>query len=133
MMRLRSNIEEAWAAGLFDGEGCACLCRGIRRVRRGRPLDPPRVYYSPVVSMVNTDLGLLQRFQRAVGFGRIRRMPPPTSSRHNQRYVWEASGKANVEALHAILAPYLSSSKMEDFARTLAGRAPHDEDGVRAA
>ena len=121
-----NDYEVAWAAGLFDGEGCACLCRQIRRVRRGEMLNPPRVYYSPSASVVNTDYALLERFQHAVGDGKIRRMPLPAKPQHNQRWMWEVTGTRNVATVYAVLAPYLSPAKTAAFTKTLAGREPHD-------
>jgi hypothetical protein len=92
-----NTTESAWAAGFFDAEG-SVLLRGQRRTLRrelavsqaGRRAVPP----------------VLLRFQAACeGRGTVR------GPRRGYLYYWRVSGKGDVDAVGALLTPWLSDPK----------------------
>jgi hypothetical protein len=65
MLRVKvvtSNRELAWAAGFFDGEG---------HVGISTQEEPSGTYRYPILIINQTDRRPLERFQHAVGIGRI--------------------------------------------------------------
>jgi hypothetical protein len=97
------EIEIAWAAGLFDGEGCS----HVHRLRSGK--QRPRCHVTQKTPEV------LYRFLDAVGFGRVRR--------DGDRWRWWAEdGQARAAML--ILLPYLSSPKRTQWENVLSQLAP---------
>lgn len=77
-----SDLDVAWAAGLFEGEGC--FTRNFTRSKNG----PRRVHLQ--MTLVSTDLDVLQRFARIVG-GNTRPIRRP-GSRFKQAWGWTAGG-----------------------------------------
>jgi hypothetical protein len=109
--------EIAWAAGLFDGEGHI----GLRRQEKGA-----RVYFQRAMGMTNTDLALLQRFQAAVGDGRIGSPWEPPELKHSTKWQWQLTGRQRIEGVFGLLEPFLSQAKGEAGLVVLEGRPPED-------
>src|SRR5574341_197344 len=83
-----AQIEAAWAAGFFDGEGCSTTQR-IKRYARRRP----RTMLKMVVGHSGPEATiLLQRFASAVGAGRVglsnRAKLHPDGTLSQARYIW---------------------------------------------
>lgn len=100
--------EIAWAAGLFDGEG------SVSAHAEGKPRKDgtSRVYAKLYVG--NTDRRLLDRFQEAVGCGKVRG-PYGRKSRGRQikpMYHWTATHRQARQAAEFLL-PILSPEKRE--------------------
>jgi hypothetical protein len=96
-----SDIELAWAAGFFDGEGTTCCV-----------IDKNR-HISLSVSQKERDP--LERFQSAVGLGSI--YGPSTSQKAPWRF---STGKLeDVKIIMRSLWPYLCGSKKTQFIRAL--------------
>lgn len=64
--------EIIWAAGLFEGEGCFFFANKKNR--------------TAVVQLATTDKDVVERFQKAVGFGKIAH--PPTVGTYKPVWVW---------------------------------------------
>jgi hypothetical protein len=92
--------ELAWAAGLFDGEGCVRFRRGAR----GRGLT---------CSVGQKDREVLDRFHRAVGVGSIYH-----ERRSDGIYVWQVGARDHVHRVMWLLWPWLSSLKRQQFEQT---------------
>jgi hypothetical protein len=96
------NYDLAWAAGLFEGEGCFTLNKGST----GR--------VTPRASVTSTDLDVLERFQQTIGFGLLRaKRHKDMPSRYKDKWEWAASGHELVQALMAMLWPGLSKRRRE--------------------
>lgn len=72
----------AWSAGLFEGEGCIQINRKNRKGIR------PQVH----LTLKMTDLDVVKRFAKAVGFGSIRG-PYQYSTKHKPAWVWTWHGR----------------------------------------
>lgn len=94
----------AWAAGFFEGEGC------VTANRNGHKLT---------LSLVNTDLEMLERFRDVVGIGAIRAARKGVVGK--EQYVWQVYGDKAVLAFNA-LSPWLGSRRRARFAELLAIR-----------
>lgn len=94
---MNSDMQVAWAAGLFEGEGST----GFRRVSTGRAPTTARLGM--------TDLDAVEAFRDAVGVGRIRteRRPRP----HKDLYYWEVSSFEAIESVLMLLRPWLKSRR----------------------
>jgi hypothetical protein len=116
------NREElAWAGGFFSGEGCS----RVNTTRTTKKFVRPRDYHRTQLSLVQTtDDGeipeALQRFWDAIlGLGNI---TGPYKKRHqNGRdyYTWSATKFVEVQAIIAMLWPWLSTIKQKQAARSL--------------
>jgi len=93
METYRNTTEISWAAGLFEGEGCISLN-----------------HRSPMAQLGTTDLDVLRRFQRAVGFGVI---SPPRRPRFSTKpyWAWRCHGFAAVQALVAMFWSWLGERR----------------------
>ena len=98
-------VEIAWAAGLFEGEGC-WRAKGSY----------------PCAQLKTADLDVLQRFVRIVGVGRIRDDRwhlKPGHEHFKPLYRWEVGGTARVRYLAEILGPYLGERRRRRIAEIL--------------
>lgn len=92
------SLEVAWAAGLFEGEGCIHADRKLGRIRLR-------------FTVTSTDLDVLERFRNAVGCGAIsgpywhQKSTKPT-------YSWKARRPEDVEQLKALLRPFLGRRRL---------------------
>lgn len=86
----RENI--AWAAGLFEGEGCITTQKG----RAGR------------LDLISTDQDVIRKFYAIVGVGRVNGPYRPNSSLgHKPQWRWSVSGFENIQALLAAFWTFL--------------------------
>lgn len=95
--------EIAWAAGLFEGEGCFSGPR-----RRGR--EHLRGYRQIVAVLSTTDADVLRRFELVVGMGRVRPLTPQ-QPHHKAAWEWKVSREVEVRALFALFEPYLGERR----------------------
>ena len=91
----------AWAAGLFEGEGC--LSFGHRTLH---------------ATLAMTDVDVVDRFQSIVGFGQRRERvdghrSDPRGYKHEWKtaYVWDASSFEHVQALIAMFWPFFGERR----------------------
>lgn len=91
-------IEIAWAAGLFEGEGCIhCKPQG----KRGSGVQ---------LRLGMTDRDCVERFQRIVGCGRIYAHKPGTGS-HKPTWTWYVYDARKATAILNSLLPYLGKRR----------------------
>lgn len=111
-----SREELAWAAGFFDGEGYIAghNCRGS-----GQRLQIPQV-----------DRRALDRFQRAMGFGKV--VGPWPNGKFSPRYHYRVGRFAEVQAAIALMWTWLGPVKKEQ-ARNALREVSARLDGERAS
>lgn len=106
-----SDLDIAWAAGLFEGEGSIILER-----KRGL-----REYATCRVQVHSTDLDTLERMYGICG-GNLPRTPEKTSvASCNVKpiYRWTLNGLAASERFYERVGPWLSSRRHGQFVRAL--------------
>lgn len=87
-------IELAWAAGFFDGEGSASVLKAQRDK-----------YAYPRLSLSQKNIIPLERFHKAVGYGKIYK------SKTRDIYNWNLYRTEDVEHVCSLLNGYLSEPK----------------------
>jgi len=95
----RFQADLAWAAGLFEGEGSFSLQRNKKY--------PQWVY--PRATLSTSDLDVLQRFQKIMGFGKIYAQARRRNDK--QLWVWNAGRKHHVFATISALFPLLGERR----------------------
>ena len=105
---MQINREElAWAAGFFDGEGWVGVSNNYK----------DRCYLRLAIGQ--TQLQPLQRFQKAIGgLGRLGRSVN-TSCKHGSWWKVNVSSFEHVQAVGAMLWPFLCEPKRVQFAEAL--------------
>jgi len=101
------NREElAWAAGFFDGEGCACSPR------------EDGIGSSPVLTLSQIDSFVLRRFKEAVGGIGLLYGPYTSGRRPNQKpqWKWQSQSFETTQAVIALLWNFLSPVKRSQCA-----------------
>ena len=92
------NREElAWAAGLFEGEGCFTFSRKSRKWRQ------------VMARVAMTDKDVLESFQRATGLGSI--YGPKCINGRKPCWTWAVSSFEETQALVALLWPWLKTRR----------------------
>lgn len=101
-MQHERTAEIAWAAGLFEGEGCFAY-QGPSATRRSGA--------NVRTEVAMTDFEPVERFHRIVGVGRL--LPKPKrEAHHNDQLLWRVTDRAGVEAVLELLRPWLSERRM---------------------
>jgi hypothetical protein len=109
-MSLDTDI--AWAAGLFEGEGCFDLSKA-----GGDRHTADRVYAR--LSLGSTDEDVVQRYQAIVGVGRIYQDKKLT--RGGKRFWhWMAAKRSDVEHVAELFRPYLGARRLARMDEMLA-------------
>lgn len=105
----RENL--AWAAGLFEGEGCFYIHRS-----RGRA-------YSRM-TVTSTDQDVLERFRQIVGCGHIGKQPISLAAKatgsKKQPYRWHVGGRLNVYGIGVALFSWLGKRRRAKFREMIA-------------
>lgn len=106
-----TDVERAWAAGFFDGEGYV----GYHQRER----DGSRSISCSITQASSLDgpPTVLERFKSIVGLGNIYRKQ--LSEPHRTRYVWSVQSLSDVETVHQLLFPYLDIVKREQFTQAI--------------
>lgn len=90
----RNPLDVAWAAGLFEGEGCV----------------HPRGKTSGELTLGSTDRDVVERFRDIVGFGTIStELRPP----HKTLYKWSASNVADCTDVLSAFLPFLGERRAD--------------------
>ena len=106
-----TELERAWAAGFWDGEGCVSLSyRGKYQYPRS-VLQVAQVHREP-----------LERFQAAIGFGNILGPYPARGPKSQDYYIWRVEGNTHLQAFKSIVYPYLCSIKKKQIDKCLEAR-----------
>lgn len=102
----RENL--AWAAALFEGEGCFST--------NTNGTSPKRY---AVMRMTSTDRDVLERFQEIVGCGAVSpaKISPASAARgtYKQPYKWQMGGRLNVYALGIAFFQWLGARRKSRF------------------
>lgn len=102
-----TNEEIAWAAGVFEGEGCFILVK-----RKGREIQR-----GARITLGSTDLDVLQKFADIMGVGKI--SPPRqnyseiTGRPHKLIWYWNVSSAPDVIVVINLLRPWLGKRRRE--------------------
>ena len=88
------SINEAWAIGLFEGEGCISI---------------PKTCNSAIMTVKTTDLDVAQRLQDIWG-GRLYKVKR-SQSNIKQPYVWKLQNKPVVRRILSNIIPHLSERR----------------------
>lgn len=91
----------AWAAGIFEGEGCISLLR-----RR----SPRSDIHSVMVSMYMTDRDVIERFSEIVSIGHLTHGPFKKDT-NLLGHVWQTGKFEHAQALIALLWPWLGDRR----------------------
>lgn len=92
-----SDRDDAWAAGLFEGEGCFTW----------RNQSPTRRY--PSAAMKLTDEDVIRRFARIVGVGRV--TGPRIREGRKPIWEWRAFGAAAMSTLDEVIGSFLGERR----------------------
>ena len=103
------EIELAWAAGFFDGEGTTCITRH-------KPKNQHAISAVIIVSIKQTHIEELERFRSAVG-GEGVINGPYQRGKNKPYWMFRASGIERVQRIIDHLSPYMCSTK-RDQAKT---------------
>lgn len=98
--------ELAWAAGLFEGEGCI---NGYVNKSGERGIQ---------LMLRMTDEDVVQRFQSVIGFGNIHKRAP-LQSHHKRSYLWHVGSFERAQAVIAALWPWLGRRRRATAKRVL--------------
>lgn len=106
----RNEIDVAWAAGLFEGEGSCFVGSGQRQ---------------PIVAVVMTDVDVVERFAEIMGCGYVNNYRRPPNKRF---WRWSVTGRDDVLSVLGLLWPYLGERRRE-AATVVIERATKMHDG----
>ena len=122
----RENL--AWAAGIFEGEGCFSFMKSSRAIS---------------ACVVSTDKDVLDGFCKVIGFGRVLGPYKNGLAHWKMKYRWVCSSFEDTQVLIAMLWPWLKSRRRAKAAQILrdyiAGvpesikNRPHRNTKIRAA
>lgn len=109
-----SDVERAWLAGLFEGEGCISFSKSKHVFKNGQ--KSTNVY--PVLVIASTDLDVIEKFGQLVGFGRIY---GPYWLKHSTKpqWHWRGSGWLVINALWRIIGDHLGNRRQGRFKEVL--------------
>lgn len=96
----------AWAAGLFEGEGCISLDKRFDQL---------------VLSISMTDKDVVELFAEVIGYGKVRKLHTPSMQAKGRKpaWIWTVTGSP-AELCATKLLPYLCERRTERLAETLA-------------
>ncbi len=102
----KADIDVAWAAGLFEGEGCITA-----NVTKAKGLT----YRRPYLSLRSTDLDVVERFHGVVGCGRVLPIKSPSHVNKGRKPAWDwrAASSEDVQAVLTLLRPHLGDRRGE--------------------
>lgn len=86
----------AWAAGLFEGEGCITRKKNSNR-------------YELKINL--TDLDILEKFQEVVGCGNINQQKYKSKNHHKDIWKWGIYNKADITRLLINMLPYFGNRR----------------------
>lgn len=105
--------EYAWAAGLFEGEGCILITKQKARIRKDGTSCKPEGYKYPTLAMSLTDEDVIRKFCIIVDGGTI---GGPYIKKENNKPIWE--WKVRNEAAKKVaekLLPFLGNRRFMKF------------------
>lgn len=109
---MANDVEIAWAAGLFEGEGSCYVGHAGQR--------------QPIVVLSMTDEDVVRRFARIIGRGNVQSYRRPPRKRY---WRWSVQSKDDVLAVLGVLWPLLGARRQE-AATEVIERAAKMRDGA---
>lgn len=103
-------VDIAWAAGLFEGEGC------ITVARNGRSAQYPHAR----VKIKMTDEDVVRRFLLVVEVGRVREEPCEIKHGYKMQWEWYVTNQEGVKDVLTLLLPYLGERRRARAVEVLA-------------
>lgn len=97
------DADWAWAAGLFEGEGCIT-----------RTTQPS---YRPRLTLGMTDQDVVRRFHGIVGCGGVYRQRQRAD--HKPMWKWECTGRREIALIAAMFWPWLGGRRKSRFREVL--------------
>ena len=88
-----NEVDLAWMAGVFEGEGCIVIARQDHRARNN-------IHHGLLITLGNTDLALVEVFQHEFG-GTFREFSPSNGTQ--LAWQWRRSGKPAGRVLEIML------------------------------
>lgn len=111
------ELELAWAAGFFDGEGHI----SARRVKLKPREDGIQRYGRRLQFRINQiDTAVLERFRTAVGYGTIYVLSRKRKPNHSDIFCYAVNGSAQIRVVATKLLPYVSPVKHKQITEALA-------------
>jgi hypothetical protein len=89
------RVMVAWAAGLFEGEGCVTTGGSMRQAE---------------LSLETTDPDVLESFRRVVGVGAVTTLPE-RRAHHKPTHRWRTAKRSEVEHVMSLLWPFLHARR----------------------
>lgn len=109
---MRDDIETAWSAGLFEGEGCIHVGKKKSVV---------------TLAMCSTDRDVIERFAQWASFGSLKPVVK-RSSNHKDAWAWTCSRRLQVFSILERLLPHLGSRRRAKAVQVLGMPArPHGD------
>lgn len=111
---VKSEIDRAWLAAMFDGEGCI----GVRRFDSFKDGEQKQDGFVVYTVVGNNDIELLEKCIQITGFGnaRIKQRADSTDARgivsRRDNYGWRLDGNKAVDVIRAIY-PYLIAKRKQ--------------------
>lgn len=99
---MRDAVDLAWAAGLFEGEGCFTVSH---RKKAGR------VYGQLVATMTMADEDIVRRFHKIVGFGNFYDLGVPKMG-NKPVWRWSVQSRADVRRFYELVEPWLGIRRL---------------------
>jgi hypothetical protein len=120
MRKKRKGEEVAWAAGLFEGEGCIHLMK--RSSKNGKA--------ALTLSMADQDV--VHRFSRILGVGNLRGPYTQAPGSHwKPMWTWEAGKRREVQSVLNRVLPFLGERRLAKAREVLIWYATHQRYGRR--
>lgn len=104
------KIDAAWAAGIYEGEGCIVPIVGTT----GR--------MQVQLNVGSTDLDVLEKLLSVTGFGRI--TGPYLRDDRKPKWCWRAHGWETAKTIFAAFEPHLCSRRTKRYLEVLAMQPP---------
>jgi hypothetical protein len=102
---MATDTEIAWAAGLFEGEGCFSIATFRSK------------YQYPRATIFSTDLDILERFAKIVKVGHLNSKPEKRQRKdgwkRKPQYRWTASSVKDVEVIVDLFDPWLGPRRLQ--------------------
>lgn len=105
---MATELELAWAAGLFEGEGCFTVSR---RQKSLHGVKTGQVYGQMVATMTMSDEDVVRRFHKIIGFGNFYALGAP---RPGTKKVWRwcVQSRDGVRTFYDLVKPWLGERRL---------------------
>lgn len=106
----------AWAAGLFEGEGCFSLHKYVAK-------KTGVLYVYAFAQLKMTDKDVVYHFTKVIGFGKIRFVDRSREGKRKNAWEWKCRGVRDMTLLIKLIGPFLGSrrkKRAEDVMREAA-------------